>query len=91
MNRIAKLSFIAALSALALGGDYHTAGAQPAWPAEIEQTVRDFNGNFNVVDISTLSEQSETRMWIKAATPEQLSGLHAAIEANKALADKWLS
>ncbi|WP_104665756.1 hypothetical protein [Ensifer adhaerens] len=89
MNRIAKLSVIAALSALSFGGVSHAASAAMNWPAEIDHTVRDFKGDhFTVVDVDTLKESSQTRMWIDEATPQQLSSLHAAVNANKPLAAK---
>lgn len=92
MNRIAKLSVIAALSALTFGGVSHAAGTEMNWPAQIDRTVRDFKGdNFNVVNVDTLKETSQTRTWINEATPQQLSALHAAVGANKPLAAKLRS
>ncbi|MGO4621668.1 hypothetical protein AB4Z34_30035 [Ensifer sp. 2YAB10] len=89
MNRIAKLSVIAALSALSFGGVSFAAGTAMNWPAHIDQTVRQFKGNhFNIVDVDTLKESSETRTWLKEATPKQVSALHAAVHANKPLAAK---
>ncbi|WVT74425.1 hypothetical protein QM996_04765 [Sinorhizobium chiapasense] len=89
MNRIAKLSVIAALSALPFGGISYAAGAAMNWPAHIDQTVRHFKGNhFTVVDVDTLKATSQTRTWINEATPKQVSALHAAIRANKPLATK---
>lgn len=89
MNRIAKLSVIAALSALSFGGISYAAGAAMNWPAHIDQTVRHFKGNhFNIVDVDTLKETSQTRTWINEATPKQISALHAAVHANKPLAAK---
>ncbi|MGF6172112.1 hypothetical protein [Ensifer sp. 4252] len=41
MNRIAKLSVIAALSALTFGGVSHAAGTEMNWPTQIDRTVRD--------------------------------------------------
>lgn len=89
MNRIAKLSVIAALSALSFGGVSQAAGSAMNWPAQIDQTVRDFKGtNFTIVNVDTLKETSQTRIWIDEATPQQLSSLHAAVTANKPLAAK---
>ncbi len=87
MNRIATFSVIAAISALSFGGLALAQGAMN-WPSEIEQTVRDFKGDkVTVVDISTLAEQNQTRMWVEHATPEQRAALLAAIDANKPLAE----
>ncbi len=89
MNRIAKLSVIAALSALSFGGVSYAASAAMNWPAEIDHTVRDFKGDhFTVVDVDTLKESNQTRLWIDEATPQQLSSLHSAVIANKPLAAK---
>lgn len=87
MNRIAKLSVIAALSSLAFAAIPHAQDAKMEWPAEIEQTVRDFKGDkFTVVDVSTLSEQDQTRLWVERATPEQRAALQAAVNGNAELA-----
>ncbi|MEI2301543.1 hypothetical protein [Ensifer sp. MJa1] len=87
MNRIAKLSVIAALSALSFGGVSHAASPEMSWPAHIDQTVRNFKGNnFTIVNLDTLKETSQTRTSIDEATPQQISALHAAVTANKPLA-----
>ncbi|MCO6426289.1 hypothetical protein HR059_31385 (plasmid) [Sinorhizobium meliloti WSM1022] len=89
MNRIATFSMIASLSALSFAGIANGQGAEMNWPKEIEQTVRSYSGDkINVVDVSTLSEQDQTRMWVDKATPEQRAALHEAVEANKSLAEK---
>jgi hypothetical protein len=89
MNRIAKLSVIAALSALSFGGVSYAASTAMNWPADIDRTVRDFKGDhFTVVDVDSLKESSQTRMMVTEATPQQLSSLHAAVEGNKPLAAK---
>lgn len=89
MNRIAKLSVIAALSALSFGGVSYAASSAMNWPAEIDRTVRDFKGDhFTVVNLDTLKETNQTRIWIDEATPQQISSLHAAVNANKPLAAK---
>lgn len=89
MNRIATFSIIATLSALSFGGIAWGQGAAMNWPKEIEKTVGGYSGdNISVVDISTLSEQNQTRLWVEQATPEQRAALVAAIEANKPLLEK---
>ncbi|WP_112811858.1 hypothetical protein [Ensifer sp.] len=89
MNSIAKLSVIAALSAISFGGISYAAGTAMNWPAEIEQTVHGFKGDkFEVVNIDTLDKLSETRTWIDQATPAQLSALHKAVDGNKELVGK---
>ncbi|NRP20362.1 hypothetical protein LPJGGPFB_03621 [Ensifer adhaerens] len=89
MNRIAKLSLIAALSAMTFGGISYAASTTMNWPAEIEQTVHSFKGdNFTVVNIDTLDKLSETRTWIDQATPAQLAALHKAVDGNKDLVAK---
>lgn len=87
MNRIAKLSVIAAFSSLAFAAIPHAQDAKMEWPAEIEKTVSEFKGDkFTVVDVSTLSEQDQTRLWVEHATPEQRSALQAAVNGNAELA-----
>ncbi|WEX87512.1 hypothetical protein PZN02_003914 [Sinorhizobium garamanticum] len=89
MNRFAKISVIATLSALNFGGISHAAGVEMNWPNQIDQTVRNFKGdNFRIVDVDTLSRMNETRARIDAETPQQLAALHAAVDANRALAAK---
>ncbi|KQX51280.1 MULTISPECIES: hypothetical protein [unclassified Ensifer] len=89
MNRIATFSMLASLSALSFVGIAHGQGAEMNWPKEIEQTVRSYSGDkINVVDVSTLSEQDKTRMWVEHATPEQRAALLEAVKANKPLAEK---
>lgn len=89
MNRIAKTTVIAALSALAFAGISRAAGVEMNWPTQIEQTLRTFKGdNFNIVNVDTLNRQSQTRTWIDEATPQQLAALKSAVEANKPLAAK---
>ncbi|MCA1407227.1 hypothetical protein I6F26_14630 [Ensifer sp. IC3342] len=88
MNRIATFSVIAALSALSFGGIAY-AQAEMNWPANIEKTVSEFKGDkVSVVQLSTLAEQNQTRMWVEHATPEQRKALLTAIEANKPLAEQ---
>lgn len=87
INRIAKLSIIAAFSSLAFAAIPHAQDAKMEWPAEIEKTVQEFKGdNFTIVDVGTLSEQDQTRMWIEHATPEQRAALQAAVNSNAGLA-----
>ncbi|NRP71033.1 hypothetical protein ILFOPFJJ_01916 [Ensifer psoraleae] len=89
MNRFAKISVIATLSALSFSGISHAAGVEMNWPREIDQTVRNFRGdNFRIVDADTLNRMNETRARIDAETPQQLADLHAAVGANRALAAK---
>lgn len=89
MNRIAKLSVIAAFSSLAFAAIPHAQDAKMEWPAEIEQTVRDFKGdNFTIVNLDTLSKQDQTRMWIEHASAEQRSALQTAVNGNAELAAK---
>ncbi|MBB4184156.1 hypothetical protein [Sinorhizobium terangae] len=89
MNRIATFSVIAALSAFSFGGMAYAQGATMNWPKEIEATVRSYSGDkVNVVLVSTLSEQDQTRMWVENATPDQRAALLAAVEANKPLLEK---
>ncbi|WP_026612568.1 hypothetical protein [Ensifer aridi] len=89
MNRIAKISVIAALSALTFGGISHAASVETNWPHQIDQTVSTFKGDdFRVVDVDTLSRMSEVRSRINDETPQQVAALQSAIEANKPLAAK---
>ncbi|OCP16467.1 MULTISPECIES: hypothetical protein [unclassified Ensifer] len=89
MNRISKLSIIAAFSSLTFVGIPSAQDAKMNWPAEIEQTVRDFKGeNVTIVNVDTLSEQNQTRMWIDHGTAEQRAALQAAVNANSELAAK---
>lgn len=89
MNRIAKLSVIAAFTSLTFAGVPYAQDAKMNWPAEIEQTVRDFKGeNVTVVNVDTLSEQNQTRLWIDHGTAEQRAALQAAVNANPDLAAK---
>ncbi|MDK1489124.1 hypothetical protein QN219_03470 [Sinorhizobium sp. 7-81] len=89
MNRFAKISVIATLSALSFGGISHAAGVEMNWPSEIDQTVRNFKGdNFSIVDVDTLNRMNAIRARIDAETPQQLQALHAAVSANRALAAK---
>ncbi|WP_112995989.1 hypothetical protein [Rhizobiales bacterium] len=89
MNRIATFSMLACLSALSFTGIVYGQGAAMDWPKEIEQTVRSYSGDkINVVDVSTLAEQNQTRMWVEHATPEQRAALLEAVKANKSLAEK---
>ncbi|MCA1366319.1 hypothetical protein I6F15_02740 [Bradyrhizobium sp. BRP14] len=88
MNRITKISVIAALSALTFGGISHAASVEMNWPRQIDQTVRTFKGDFRVVDVDTLSRMSEVRSRINDETPQQVAALQSAIEANKPLAAK---
>lgn len=89
MNRIARMSVIAAFSALSFGGISYAESTAMNWPAEIEHTVRDFKGaKFDVINVDTLNKMSETHTWIDQATPEQVRALQSSIEANKPFAEK---
>ncbi|MBB4185186.1 hypothetical protein [Sinorhizobium terangae] len=89
MNRFAKISVIATLSALSFGGISYAAGVEMNWPDQIDRTVRNFKGdNFRIVDVDTLSRMNETRARIDAETPQQLAALHTAVDGNRALAAK---
>lgn len=89
MKRIATFSMIACLSALSFTATVHGQSAAMEWPKEIEQTVRSYNGDkISIVDVSTLAEQNQTRMWVEHATPEQRAALLEAVKENKALAEK---
>ena len=86
MNRIAKISVIATLSALAFGGISQAANVEMNWPNQIDQTVRTFKGdNFRIADVDTLSRMDQARIRIDEATPAQRAALQAAVEANKPL------
>lgn len=88
MKRIATFSVIVALSALSYGGIAY-AQAEMNWPANIEKSVSEFKGDkVSVVQISTLAEQNQTRLWVENATPEQRKALLTAIEANKPLVEQ---
>jgi hypothetical protein len=92
MNRIATLSAIIALSVLSISEIAYAQGAEMNWPANIDKTVTDFKGDkVSVVQVSTLAEANQTRMWVEKATPEQRKALLTAIEGNKALADQLKS
>lgn len=89
MNRFAKATVIATLSALTFGGIAQAARVEMNWPKQIEQTVRGFKGdNFRIVNVDTLSRDDQTRSWIDEATPQQRAALHSAVEANKPLVAK---
>ncbi|AFL49528.1 hypothetical protein ABIE78_004703 [Sinorhizobium fredii] len=89
MNRIATFSVIAALSTLSFGGITYATDAKMNWPSHIDHTVRAFKGdNVRVVDVDTLNQENQTRMWIDEATAEQRTALLAAVDANKPLASK---
>ncbi|APG84045.1 hypothetical protein [Sinorhizobium americanum] len=89
MNRIATFSVIAALSTLSFGGITYATDAKMNWPSHIDQSVRAFKGdNVRIVDVDTLKEENQTRMWIDEASAEQRAALLAAVEANKPLATK---
>ncbi|ASY55909.1 hypothetical protein [Sinorhizobium sp. CCBAU 05631] len=89
MNRFATFSVIAALSTLSFGGITYATDAKMNWPSHIDQSVRAFKGdNVRIVDVDTLKEENQTRMWIDEASAEQRAALLAAVEANKPLATK---
>lgn len=89
MNRIAKISALAAFCALSFGGISQAANGAMNWPTEIDSSVRSFKGgNFDVVNIASLNKMSETHTWIDQATPDQVAALQSAVDANRPLAEK---
>lgn len=85
MNRIAKLSAIVALTVLPLAGASQAAGVSENWPQQIDRTVSNYKGNFDVIDINSLNKKHETRTWIDNQSPAEQAAFQKALESNPAL------